>query len=223
MGIAVVLTAAAAISILTLSLSANATRHAQNTNSSTSMNSNMSQNSNMNRNSNMGGGSMMLSSDDRKFMMEAAMGGMAEVEAARVAVQKSSMDSVKQYAQQMIDDHTRAGDELKQLASAKGVILPATLDAKHTAMIARMQGMSGMEFDRMYIREMGVKAHEKMEKLFMRESTRGRDGDTKAFAAKTLPVVRMHLTMGRDMANRMKGTHNNSNSNSSGGNSNMNM
>ena len=148
---------------------------------------------------------MKMSSADRKFMMTAAMGGMAEVEMARLALQKSASDSVKQYAQKMIDDHTMAGDELKRLASMKGVTLPAQPDAKHMAMMAKMGKLSGMGFDMMYVKEAGVKAHEKMEKLYMKESMSGMDMDAKAFASKTLPTVRMHLQMARDMMMSMKG------------------
>ncbi len=148
---------------------------------------------------------MKMSSADRKFMMTAATGGMAEVEMARMALQKSASDSVKQYAQKMVDDHTMAGDELKRLASMKGVTLPAQPDAKQMAMMAKMQKLSGMGFDMMYVKEAGVKAHEKMEKLYMKESMSGMDMDAKAFASKTLPTVRMHLQMARDMMMSMKG------------------
>lgn len=178
-----------------------------NSNSNRNMNSNMSGNMNRNMNSNMSGGGtmMMLSSNDRKFMMEAAMGGMAEVEAGRLAAEKATSDALKQYGQKMVDDHTMAGDELKALAASKGVMLPTALDAKHMAMMAKMQAASGADFDHMYLKEMGVKAHEKMEKLFMGESMKGKDADTKAFAAKTLPTVKMHLQMARDMHMSMMG------------------
>ncbi|HVF56908.1 MAG TPA: DUF4142 domain-containing protein [Pyrinomonadaceae bacterium] len=172
----------------------------QNTNSSTT--GDMSTRQNMNSNSNM---SAMLSSMDRKFMMMAAQGGMAEVEMARVALQRASSDSVKQYAQHMIDDHTRANEELMAVASSKGVTLPTGPDAKQQAMMSKMSQMSGAEFDAAYIKESGVKAHEKMAKLFMDESGKGRDADTKAFAAKTLPTVQMHLQMAREMMNGMNG------------------
>lgn len=154
-----------------------------------------------NMNSNMA----MMSSMDQKFMMMAAKGGMAEIEMARVALQKSSNDSVKQYAQKMIDDHTMAGDELKQLASTRGVMLPMQPDAKQMAMMAKMQRLSSIKFDMMYVKEAGVKAHQHMEKLFMEESMNGKDMEAKAFAAKTLPVVRMHLQMAREMMMNMKG------------------
>jgi putative membrane protein len=147
--------------------------------------------------------SMMPNSMDRKFMMEAAMGGKAEVAMARLALERSSSDSVKQYAQQMIDDHTKAGDELAQVASTKGVSLPTEPDAKHKAMLAKMQGLSGAAFDAEYIKMAGVKDHEKMEKLFMSESSKGKDADTKGFAAKTLPTVQAHLRMAREMTTGM--------------------
>lgn len=151
-------------------------------------------------------GMTKMSAADKKFMMMAAMGGMAEVEMGRLALEKSSSDAVKQYAQKMIDDHTAANNELMQVASSKGVTLPTQPDAKHMAMMSKMQKLSGMEFDMMYVKESGVKDHEGMEKLLMKESMSGKDMDAKAFAAKTLPTVRMHLQMARDMMTSMKGT-----------------
>lgn len=149
---------------------------------------------------------MAVSAADKKFMMMAAMGGMAEVEMGRLALEKSSSDAVKQYAQKMIDDHTAANNELMQVASAKGITLPTQPDAKQMALMAKMQKLSGAEFDMMYVKESGVKAHESMEKLMMKESMSGKDADAKAFAAKTLPTVRMHLQMAREMMTNMKGT-----------------
>jgi putative membrane protein len=161
------------------------------------------QDQNMNGNKNMGAGGNALSSTDRKFMMEAAAGGLAEVAMGRLATEHASSDAVKQYAQHMIDDHTKANDELMQLASTKGVTLPTGPDAKHQAMMTRMQGLSGAAFDREYIKNSGVKDHENMEKLFMKESTGAKDADTKAFAAKTLPTVQEHLRMAREMNGTM--------------------
>ena len=85
-------------------------------------------------------------------MMEAGMGGMAEVEWARVALQRASSDSVKQYAQRMIDDHTKAGDALKQLASTKGVTLETALDNKNANTLTKLQALSGADFDRTYVK-----------------------------------------------------------------------
>jgi putative membrane protein len=190
---------------------------------------NMNGNMNGNMNSNTGGmnGNMkmdMSKSPDMKFMTAAAQGGMAEVAMARVALDRASSDAVKQYAQKMIDDHTANNNELMQLASGKGITLPAATDARHQMMMDKMSKLSGMEFDMEYVKNAGVKDHEAMEKLMMSESQKGKDADAKAFAARTLPAVRMHLTMARDMTTSMKnmhsnmpgGTHGNMNSNMSG-------
>jgi putative membrane protein len=166
----------------------------------------MAQTSNSGMTTMQGKGNMaMMSSSDRKFAMMAAMGGMAEVETARLALTKASSDAVKQYAQKMIDDHTAANAELMQIASTKGLTLPTAPDAKHRAMMAKMEKLSGAEFDRQYIMMAGHKDHQKMEKLFRDQSMRGKDADLKAFAAKTLPVVQQHLQMARDLHGQMPG------------------
>jgi putative membrane protein len=179
------------------------------------------QNMNGNTNSNMGGMNSNMKTDmskspDMKFMTAAAQGGMAEVAMARTALERASSDSVKQYAQKMIDDHTAANAELMGIASAKGVTLPGAPDTKHQMMMDKMSKLSGMEFDMEYVKNAGVKDHEAMEKLFMGESMKGKDADARAFAAKTLPAVRMHLSMAREMMMSMKGMHSNMNGNMNG-------
>jgi putative membrane protein len=167
----------------------------QNTNSATTQNTNTGGT----ENGNTGGGASALSSSDRKFMQEAAAGGMAEVEMARVAVERASSDAVRDYARKMIEDHTRVNEELMQLASAKGVTLPAAADAKHRAMLDKLNRLSGAEFDREYVRNAGVKSHEKMLKLVEGHSRKGRDADARAFATKMVPAVKMHLDMARQL------------------------
>lgn len=170
----------------------------------------------------------MLDSSDRKFMMEAAMGGMEEVEIGRIAAERGTSDAVKQFAQRMVDDHTKANEELMQIASTKGVTLPTALDDKHKADVAKISNLSGAEFDRMYIKEAGVKEHNKAAKLFQREADRGKDADLKAFAAKTLPTIQEHLRMAQGMETSMRASKRTSSGNSnmsgnmnSSGNSNM--
>lgn len=176
--------------------------------------------SNSNRNSNMsaGGGQSgmtggQLGSTDRKFVMEAAMGGMMEVELGRLAVERASSEGVRQFGQRMIDDHTRANQQLMQIASGLGVTPPAALDAKHTAMVAKMARLSGAEFDRAYIKQM-VKDHQKMVALFQREAARGMQPDLRGFASQTLPALQEHLQMARSMAG---GNHNNNNNHNTSG------
>jgi putative membrane protein len=192
-----------------------------NSNMSSNMNSNSNMSSNMNSNSNMsatsgmsGTGSGALSSSDQKFVMEAAMGGMMEVELGRRAAQQGTSDAVKQFGQRMADDHSKANAELMTIASSKGITLPTDVDAKHRAMIGRLARLTGPAFDKAYAKEM-VSDHNKDVSAFQKEAANGGDPDVKGFAAKTLPTLQEHQTM----ANAVNSTLNPS-SKKSGGNSN---
>jgi putative membrane protein len=176
------------------------------------------QNSNSNQSSGQTtatGQGAMLSSGDRKFAMEAAMGGMAEVELGRMAAERGSSDAVKQFGQRMVDDHSRANSELMQWASSKGITLPTSLDAKHQALMTKMSALSGAAFDRAYAKEM-VNDHNKDVALFQREAMRGADAGLKAFAQKTLPTLQEHLSMARALPSGSGNGSMNGNSNRSG-------
>ena len=162
----------------------------QNTNSGKSEGG-TSANANARANANRGSAKM---SSDTKFAMEAAMGGMAEVEMGRVAAQKGASDEVRQFGQRMVDDHSKANQDLMQVASAKGLTLPTALDAKHQADVQKLSALSGDKFDKEYVGMM-VKDHKEDVAEFQKESTGGADADIKSFAARTLPVIQDHLQM----------------------------
>jgi putative membrane protein len=148
------------------------------------------------------------SRSDAKFMKEAAMGGMLEVELGRVAVQNAGSDQVKQFGQRMVDDHGKGNDELKALAQAEGVMLPTELDSKHAKEVQRMQKLTGADFDREYMKMM-LEDHHKDIKAFEHEAQKGDDPEVKAFAAKTLPTLRSHLSMVEKTRSAMgAGAHN---------------
>ncbi|MFL6256692.1 MAG: DUF4142 domain-containing protein [Pyrinomonadaceae bacterium] len=138
-----------------------------------------------------GSGSMAA---DHKFAMEAAMGGMMEVELGRVAAQKGASDEVRQFGQRMVDDHSKANEELMRIASSKGMTPPAALDAKHQAEMQKLSALSGEKFDKEYVKMM-VKDHKKDVGEFQKEASGGMDADIKTFAASTLPTLREHLQM----------------------------
>lgn len=142
---------------------------------------------------------------DSKFMMMAATGGMNEITLSNQALSKTTNDEVKQFAQMMVDDHTKAGDELKSVAMNKNVTLPMEADAKHKSAATKMQSLSGSAFDMEYMKMM-VKDHEATVALFQKEINSGKDEDAKAFATKTLPTIQNHLTMARSMVNKMNGS-----------------
>ena len=143
------------------------------------------------------GGSSQLSAMDKHFVRKAAQGGIAEVELGKLATQKASSDEVKKFGQRMVDDHSKANDQLKQLAQQKGVDLPTQPDAKDQAAMKRLEKLSGDQFDKAYMTDM-VKDHTKDVAEFQMEANSGSDSDIKAFASKTLPTLQDHLKMAQD-------------------------
>jgi putative membrane protein len=135
-----------------------------------------------------------LAAGDNTFVMKAAEGGMAEVKLGTLAKEKASDPAVKSFGQQMVDDHSKANDELKTVASSKGITLPTDVSAKDKAEYDRLSKLSGAEFDKAYMRLM-VSDHRTDVNEFQKESQHGTDSDVKAFAAKTLPTLQHHLQM----------------------------
>lgn len=157
------------------------------------------------------------------FYTEAAQSGMAEVMLGELALRKTQNEQIRQFAQQMVTDHTNANNELKQLAESKNVTLPTSISNKQQSAYDKLNAMTGMDFEKAFMKQM-VKDHENAVKLFQKQSEKGEDADAKAFAAKTLPTLQMHLQMARTMNDSMKNPDRNNNSNSSGnGNSKANM
>ena len=140
---------------------------------------------------------------DNSFFTKAAQGGMAEVELGKLAVSHASNDQVKQFGQRMIDDHTKANDNLSKIASQKGVTIPSSLDAKDQATEDRLEKLNGAEFDRAYMEDM-VRDHRADIAEFRREANRGQDTEAKNFASKTLPTLEEHLKQAETTLNKVK-------------------
>ena len=129
---------------------------------------------------------------DRTFMMEAASGGMMEVELGRIASQSASHERVKSFGNMMVQDHTNANNELKALASGKNVMLPDSMMTKHREHLEMMRNKTGKEFDRAYMNMM-VQDHNEDISKFQNASNTAQDADLKGFASKTRPVLQKHL------------------------------
>ena len=95
----------------------------------------------------------------------------------------------------MVADHSKVADELKQLASSKQVKVSDQPGAGHKVELAKLDGLSGKQFDQEYAAKIGVEAHKAAVKLFTEASQKATDPDIKAFAAKTLPALQHHLEM----------------------------
>jgi len=140
-----------------------------------------------------------LSSGDRKFITEAAQGGVAEVELGKLAAQKGSSAEVKQFGQRMVDDHSKANDKLQQLASQKGVTVPKEMDAASKREYDKLQKLSGAGFDQEYMKTM-VHDHQKDVKDFQKEQKEVKDADLKTFVTTTLPTLEEHLKLAESEA-----------------------
>jgi putative membrane protein len=140
-----------------------------------------------------------LDRSDESFLRQAAENGHAEVEGSKLAVQKASDAKVKSFAQKMIDDHTKAGNELKTLADAKGVKVSSEPSLAQQASLKMLASQEGAKFDRSYADSLGVKAHEDTVKLFKKAASDAKDPEIKAFAGKTLPTLEHHLQMAKEL------------------------
>ncbi len=138
------------------------------------------------------------SGPDAVFAKKAAAGGMAEVKLGQLAQEKGSSDAVKTFGKRMETDHSKAGDELKKVASKNNINLPSGMNRKDQATCERLSKLSGAEFDRAYAQDM-VTDHQEDIAEFKKEASAGQNDDLKNFASSTLPTLEDHLKQAREM------------------------
>jgi putative membrane protein len=141
---------------------------------------------------------MGLPASDGQFMVEAARGGVAEVEIGRLAAQRAASDAVRQFGQRMATDHSAVNQELMQLAQRKGVMLPREMDPSHRAAMDRLSTLTGPAFDQAYMTDM-MRDHQHDLAAFTREAREGQDAEVRAWAAKTLPTIQEHQRLAYDL------------------------
>ncbi len=141
--------------------------------------------------------------DDTEFVLKAADGGMAEVEMGNLGKEKATNPSIKEYAANMVADHTKANEELKALAASKNITLPASVSEYHQEHLTKLSEKKTNEFDKDYI-DMMVDDHQKTVDLFEKQSKEGKDADLKAFATNTLPTLRSHLDAAKALKDNIK-------------------
>jgi putative membrane protein len=137
---------------------------------------------------------------DNTTLVKVAQANIAEVEAGKLALEKSQNPEVKKFAQMMVDDHGKALKDVQALATSKSVSLPSEPDAKHKAAIAKLKAAKGSTFDTQYIKRAGLSDHEATDRLLKMTSLHAKDADLKALAGKMLPVVESHLQHAREMS-----------------------
>jgi putative membrane protein len=146
-----------------------------------------------------------VSSSDTSFMKNAAQGGMAEVDLGQLAAQKASSSDVKDFGRRMVTDHSKAGDQLKALASKKGVTLPEAVASKDKSTSDKLSKLSGADFDRAYMNDM-INDHETDVAEFQKAANNATDPDVRAFASSTLPTLQEHLKMAKETGAKVGAT-----------------
>jgi putative membrane protein len=144
-----------------------------------------------------------LSSADSNFVKEAAQGGLMEVQLGKIAQEKATDDKVKQFGKRMEQDHSKVNDELKKLASDKGIQLSTELDKKHKSKVDKLSKLSGAKFDQQYMQDM-ISDHKADIKEFQRQSDKGKDPDLQKFASQSLPTLKEHLQLAESTAREVK-------------------
>jgi len=136
-----------------------------------------------------------------EFLKKVTNSGMAEVQLAKLAQQKATIDAVKNFAAMLERDHTAVNQQVKSLADQRSVAIPSTISDDKQKMYAEMEKMTGKAFDKDYI-SMMVKSHNDGISLFEDTRANASDIDVKNFADKTLPALKMHLDSAKAIQKR---------------------
>jgi putative membrane protein len=142
---------------------------------------------------------------DEEFAQKAAEGGLMEVQFGQLAQQQAKDEQVVQFGQRMVQDHGQANEKLISIAEQKALQLPRELPGDMQQKYDEMQQLSGAEFDQAYMDEM-VEDHEKDIKLFEQQAEGGKDPDLRAFAEETLPTLRAHLELAKQVQSQIAAT-----------------
>jgi putative membrane protein len=138
-------------------------------------------------------------SEEQAFVRGAASGGMLEVQAAKLALQKAQRQEVKDFAQKIIDDHTKSNQQLMQIAQSKQIQVPREMKAGHRGELQDLQELSGQQFEDAYIIGQ-VGDHMKMVLKFRNCSQKLQDAELKKFAQQQLPALQQHLQHAQQLA-----------------------
>jgi putative membrane protein len=125
------------------------------------------------------------------------------VQLGDLAQQKGNSQAVRDFGKRMVADHGKANDQLKQIASKKGVSIPPSLSHSEQSMLEQLQNASGATFDKDYAKGM-VKDHRQDIKQFQKAAKELTDPDLRAWAEQTLPILQQHLGMAEQMEANVK-------------------
>jgi putative membrane protein len=139
-----------------------------------------------------------LAAKDVKFIEDVAKGGLAEIELGKLAQRQAQDPAVKDFGARMVKDHTAAGEKLRPIADAKGIVLPSGIDKSHQKDVDKLAKKSGADFDKAFMDHM-VTDHRKVVKEFQKEAKSAKDADVQQFASSTLPTIEEHLRLAQQI------------------------
>lgn len=144
-----------------------------------------------------------MAAADREFVNAAASGDVMVIEASRMALERTQSDAVRNFAQQMVDDHTKTSQQLASLAREAGLTEAMQLSPAHSGDLDRLRGMNGRDFDREYAAQVGVAAHQQAVALLERAARDASNPQLKTFAEQTLSHLRDHLRQSQALAKQV--------------------
>ncbi len=150
-----------------------------------------------------GAAASKVSSSEERMIRQLAEANIAEINTGKLAQDKAQSDEVKSFAKKMVDDHTKALDDLKQLAQSKGVTLPTEPNKQQMAVEQKLQALSGEKFDAQYMKQAGDRAHKQTHQL-LQKAAKADDTDLKNYATKTISAVESHQQMAKETERSLK-------------------
>jgi putative membrane protein len=139
---------------------------------------------------------------DRDFVIMAASAGLMEIEASRLALERSRNNDLRAFALRMVDEHSAANKELQGHVSRLGMAVPQLLPM-HAEELQRLRALEGELFDREYVVQIGVTGHVETTAIYERAATTVSDPELQAFAGRMLPILRNHLQMSEKLAGQL--------------------
>jgi putative membrane protein len=148
--------------------------------------------------------STALSNADQQLLMQVAAGGQRQMALSQALLDKVSSEQVKLLAASEVEEQTNVSAKLQEIATAKGITLPTGPDADAQGLVSQTQNLSGADADNFYLAEGGIKGHELLQATMQKVSKSAKDPALKKLATATLPVIRTHLSVSREVKGMMK-------------------
>jgi putative membrane protein len=139
-----------------------------------------------------------VSAQDREFAVQATYSNLAEIALGQIALSETEDESVRQFAQMMVTDHTKAQDELRYLAESFNLEIPDTLNREQQVLYEELEQLQGYSLDSAYISSQ-VAAHQEAQQVFQKEVDQGENPDIVKYASSNLPLITAHLTQAMEL------------------------